>query len=184
MLRLTLAMFGASALLHAQAAYPLGPDSQAHDGVPKGNVIRNLRLEPGKFYPGTPHDYVIYVPAQYDASKPTPYMVFLDGLGGLNAPVVFDNLIARHDLPPLIGIFVSPGVLPALSTDAQRRYERIYEYDSLSDVFSHFLLEELIPEVGKKFNLSRNPDDHAIAGVSTGAVGAFVAAWQRPDQFH
>jgi enterochelin esterase-like enzyme len=45
-------------------------------------------------------------------------------------------------------------------------------------------LEELIPEVGKKYNLSKDPNDHAISGVSTGAVGAFMAAWNRPDQFH
>ncbi|MES1256835.1 MAG: SMP-30/gluconolactonase/LRE family protein, partial [Acidobacteriota bacterium] len=36
----------------------------------------------------------------------------------------------------------------------------------------------------KKYNLSKNPDDHAISGVSTGAVGAFMAAWHRPDMFH
>jgi gluconolactonase len=184
---LTVAMLCAAAAGRAQTTYTLGPDSQPREGVPKGTVTR-LRLDPGKYYPGTPHNYAVYVPAQYDASRPAPFMVFLDGSGMLNdstrVPVVFDNLIAARDLPPLIGIFVDPGVLPAVPADAQSRFERIYEYDSLSDVFSRFLLEELIPEVGKKYNLSGNPDDHAIAGVSTGAVGAFVAAWQRPDQFH
>ncbi len=98
--------------------------------------------------------------------------------------VIFDNLIAKHDLPPLIGIFVDPGVLPALSDATQDRFERVFEYDSLGDRFSRFLLEELIPEVARKYNLSQNPDDHAISGVSTGAVGALMAAWNRPDQFH
>ena len=104
-------------LLHAQD-YTLGPDSQPRDGVPKGTVTR-LKLEPGKFYPGTPHNYAIYVPAQYNAAKPAPFMIFLDGSGSLNnsvrVPVVFDNLIASGDLPPLIGIFVDPGTLPAVS---------------------------------------------------------------------
>jgi sugar lactone lactonase YvrE/predicted esterase len=99
-------------------------------------------------------------------------------------PVVFDNLIAKHELPPMIGIFVDPGVLPAVSDAVQNRFERVFEYDSLSDRFSRFLLEELIPEVGKQYKLSSNPDDRALAGVSTGAVGAFMAAWNRPDQFH
>ena len=165
----------------------LGPDSQPRDGVPKGTVTR-LKLEPGKFYPGTPHNYAIYVPAQYDAAKPAPFMIFLDGSGSLNnsmrVPVVFDNLIASGDLPPLIGIFVDPGVLPAVSDTAQNRFERVFEYDSLSDRYSRFLLEELIPEVAKKYNLSKDPNDRAISGVSTGAVGAFMAAWNRPDQFH
>ena len=177
--------------LHAQD-YTLGHDSQPQDGVPKGTVTK-FTLTPGKDYPGTPHNCAIYVPAQYDASKPTPFMIFLDGsqaLGdSLRVPVVLDNLIAKHDLPAMIAIFVDPGVLPVLSDPshseiAQNRYNRIYEYDSLTPRFSDFLVNELIPEVGKQYNLSKNPDDRALSGVSTGAVGAFMAAWNRPDQFH
>jgi gluconolactonase len=84
----------------------------------------------------------------------------------------------------MIGIFVDPGVLPVVSGEAQSRFERIFEYDSLSDRYSRFLLEELIPAVAKEYNLSKNPDDRGIAGTSTGAVGAFMAAWNRPDEFH
>jgi gluconolactonase len=183
---LVLAALGAALALQAQD-YPLGPDSQPQAGVPKGTVTKAV-LPPGKFYPGTPHQYSIYVPAQYDAAKPAAFMIFLDGSGSLGngqrVPVVFDNLIAKHELPPLIGIFVDPGVLPAISDQVQSRFERVFEYDSLSDRYSRFLLEELIPAVGAKYNLSKDPNDHAIAGVSTGAVGAFAAAWNRPDQFH
>jgi gluconolactonase len=183
------ALLSIAAPVRAQSpqSYAFGPDSQAQEGVPKGTVTKHV-LPPGVFYPGTPHNYAVYVPAQYDASKPTAFMVFLDGSGylgdGIRIPVVFDNLMAKHELPPMIGIFVDPGVLPALSESAQSRYERIFEYDSLSDRFSRFLLEELIPAVAKDYNLSKSPDDHGIAGTSTGAVGAFMAAWNRPDQFH
>jgi sugar lactone lactonase YvrE len=167
--------------------YSLGPDSQPNPAVPKGTVTK-LKLAPGKFFPGTPHDYSIYVPAQYDAARPAAFMVFLDGAGalgnGVRVPTVFDNLIAKHDLPPIIGIFVDPGVLPALSDSAQSRFERVFEYDSLSDRYARFLIEELIPAVAAKYNLSKDPNAHAIYGVSTGAVGAFMAAWNRPDQFH
>jgi len=162
------------------AQYTPGPDSKVQPNVPKGTVTR-LVLPPGKFYPGTPHNYQIYVPAKYDAAKPTPYMIFLDGSG---PTVVLDNLIAKGDIPPIIGIYVAPGVLDPLSGDAMGRYNRIFEYDNISSRFSSFLEEELIPEVAKKYNLSKNPDDHAIAGTSTGGVGAFVAAWERPDLFH
>ncbi len=182
----TLVLLAFAAVLNAQD-YTLGPDSQPQPGVPKGTVVKH-KLDPGKFYPGTPHDYSIYVPAGYDAARPAPFMIFLDGSGALGnaqrVPVVFDNLIAKKDLPPLIGIFVDPGVLPTATPDAQNRFERVFEYDSLGDRFARFLIEELIPAVGAKYNLSKNPDDRAIAGVSTGAVGAFMAAWNRPDQFH
>jgi gluconolactonase len=167
--------------------YPLGPDSQPQPGVPNGTVTHYV-LKPGRFYPGTPHHYAIYVPAQYNPSKPTPFMIFLDGsqaLGnGMRVPIVFDNLIAKHEIPTMIGIFVDPGILPALSPNDQRRYNRIYEYDSLSPRFSEFLLDRLIPVVAAKYNLSKNPDDRGLSGVSTGAVGALMAAWNRPDQFH
>jgi gluconolactonase len=181
-----------SLLLFAAVALPaedytLGRDSQPQDGVPKGTVTKFV-LPPGKTYPGTPHNCAVYVPAQYDASKPTPFMIFLDGSGalgnGVRVPVVFDNLIAKHDLPPMIAIFVDPGILPVVSDADQNRYNRIYEYDSLTPRFAEFLLGELIPAVAKDYNLSKNPDDRGLSGVSTGAVGAFMAAWNRPDEFH
>ena len=179
-------LFCAAALAGAQD-YSLGPDSQPQAGVPKGTITKHV-LTPGRYYPGTPHNYSVYVPAQYNANKPAPIMIFLDGSGSLGAgqrvPVVFDNLIAKGDLPPMIGIFVDPGVLPAAAEGAQNRFERVFEYDSLSDRYSRFLLEELIPEVAKSYNLSTDPNDRGLAGVSTGAVGAFAAAWNRPDQFH
>ena len=166
--------------------YSLGPDSQLQPGVPTGTVTKHV-LAPGKFFPGTPHNYQIYVPAQYDRSRPIAYMIFLDGSGyagnGVRVPVVLDNLIARRDVPPMIAIFVDPGIMPALSDQAQNRYERIFEYDSLTPRFSNFLIDELVPEVARTYNLSKDPNDHGIAGISTGGVGAFVAAWNRPDQF-
>ncbi len=188
MRRILLALLLVCALAVSGAEeYTLGPDSEPHHGVPNGTVTK-FTLAPGKYYPGTPHNCAVYVPAQYDASKPTPFMIFLDGsqaLGdSMRVPVVFDNLIAKHDLPPMIAIFVDPGILPVISDADQNRYNRIYEYDSLTPRFSEFLLNELIPEVAKHYNLSKNPDDRGLSGVSTGAVAAFMAAWNRPDQFH
>jgi enterochelin esterase-like enzyme/sugar lactone lactonase YvrE len=178
-------LIGAVALLLAQS-YTLGPDSLPQAGVPKG-VVTKYKLPPGKYYPGTPHDYSVYVPAQYDAAKPTPFMIFFDGGGSINggehAPTVFDNLIAKRQVPPMIGIFIDPGVLPALSDRDQNRFERVFEYDSLSDRYANFLIDELIPAVGRKYNLSKDPNDRGLVGASTGAVCAFVAAWNRPDQF-
>ena len=184
LLVLLFVMFAPAALL-SQEAYPLGPDSQVRD-VPHG-VVEKVVLPPGKFFPGTPHNVAIYMPANAPA-KPLPYMVFLDGssyLGnGLRAATVLDNLIAAKVLPPMVGVFIDPGVLPAIRQDAQNRYERVFEYDSLSDRYVNFLLEEVLPMVATRHALSSDPDEHAIGGTSTGAVGAFVAAWHRPDVFH
>src|SRR5437763_5426284 len=73
----TLLLLSLAALAGAQD-YTLGPESQPQPNVPKGTVTKAV-LAPGKFYPGTPHNYQVYVPAQYDAARPTPFMIFLDG---------------------------------------------------------------------------------------------------------
>lgn len=184
-------VFGACAAIamstgSAAETYVLGPDSLPHPNVPAGTVTW-ADLPPGRYYPGTPHHYAYYRPAGTTGAKPLPYMVFLDGAGavrGLHVPVVLDNLIAKGSLPPMAAIFVDPGVLPTVGPAAQHRYERIFEYDSTSDRYVRFLLDELIPAVNREVRLSDRADDHGIAGVSTGAVGALVAAWQRPDAFH
>ncbi len=165
-----------------------GPDSTVQPNVPHGTLTKGV-LAPGKIYPGVPHDYQVYVSAKVDPAKPAPYMVFLDGSGyagnGMRIPVILDNLIAKGELPPMAAIFVNPGVLPPANAETQlARFSRDWEYDDVRPNFSRFLVEELIPEVAKTVNLSTNPDDHAIAGTSTGAVGAFMAAWYRPDVFH
>ena len=116
-------------------------------------------------------------------------MVFQDGErfvkvdGNWRVPVVFDNLIHRKQMPVTIGVFVNPGVTPPASPDAQPRFNRSLEYDGLGDAYVRFLLEELLPEVGKRWNLSREPGCRGIGGSSSGAIAAFTAAWHRPDAF-
>ncbi len=100
----------------APVDYSLGSDSQPQSGVPKGSLTQHT-LAPGRFFPGTPHNYQLYVPAQYDPSRPIPFTIFLDGSGyagnNVRVPVVLDNLIARREVPPMAAIFIDPGVLPA-----------------------------------------------------------------------
>ncbi|MBL8175104.1 MAG: SMP-30/gluconolactonase/LRE family protein [Bryobacterales bacterium] len=168
--------------------YVLGPDSQRQPNVPKGTVTQHTWTS--KVFPGTVRDYWVYVPAQYDASRPTPFMIFQDGggmvreEGAFRVPVVLDNLIHKKDVPAMIGIFVNPGVMPAKSAEHQARYNRSFEYDALGPRYARFLVEEIIPEVGRKYNLSANPDDRGLMGSSSGGIAAFTAAWERPDQFH
>jgi gluconolactonase len=167
----------------------LGPDSQRQPGVPKGAVTKYSWSS--KIFPGTVRDYWVYVPAQYKPEKPACVMVFQDGQGYVNeegawrTPVVFDNLIQKREMPVTIGIFINPGVMPAADPARQQnRYNRSYEYDGMSDRYARFLLEEILPEVGRQYKLSADPNDRAIAGLSSGAIAAFTAAWQRPAAFH
>ena len=172
----------------AAGDYVLGPDSQPHPGVPKGKVTRQ-HFNNSRIFPGTTRDYWVYVPAQYDGSRPACVMVFQDGSGFVTengawrVPIVFDNLIQQGAMPVTIGIFIDPGVTPAASPDQMARYNRSYEYDGLGDRYARFLLEEILPEVGRQYKLSTDPSGRAIAGSSSGAIAAFTAAWERPDAF-
>ncbi len=172
----------------AQDNYKLGPDSQPNPNVPHGEVT-HFTFGNSHVFPGTTRDYWVYVPKQYTSSKPACVIVFQDGggyqsaTGGARVPVVFDNLIAKGEMPITIAIMVNPGVVPAANVNALPRYNRSFEYDSVSGEYARFLEEELLPEVGKKWNLTNDPNGRALAGGSSGGSCAFFAAWNRPDLF-
>ena len=156
--------------------------------VPKGQVTKHS-FDKSKVFPGTVRDYSVYVPKQYDPAKPACVYVGQDG-GGFNAPAVFDELIAKGEMPVTIGVFVRPGVVKAPSDKALDRFNRSYEYDGLGDSYVRFLLDELLPDVetkttadGRPIRLSKSGNDRAIGGASSGAICAFTAAWERPDAF-
>lgn len=183
----TLALWCAAATTFA-ADPTHGPDSQPQDGVPVG-VVTQHRWENSKVFPGTVRDYWVYVPQQYDGTKPACVMVFQDGqwyqnkTGEFRVPVVFDNLIHQGDMPVTIGVFISPGTFPPAVEGAQPRSNRSFEYDSLSDDYARFLLEEILPEVSKTYKLTDDPSGRAICGISSGGICAWTAAWERPDAF-
>lgn len=171
------------------AQYAPGPDSMPQPGVPKGEVLQRS-FEASRIFPGTYRDYWIYVPAQYRPDKPACLYVNQDGIQW-QAPHVFDNLIAKGEMPVTIGVFVMHGrVRAADPAQAEDRYNRSLEYDGLGDRYARFLVDELLPEVerqtasdGRPLRISKRPEDRAIGGSSSGAVCAFTAAWERPDQF-
>jgi enterochelin esterase family protein len=171
----------------AQDDYQLGPDSQRHPDVPQGEVTKHSWTS--EVFAGTVRDYWIYVPAQYDAAKPACLMVFQDGGNYLNetgqfrTTIVFDNLIHKGEMPVTIGLFINPGEVPAAQPGQQPRKNRSFEYDTLSDQYARFLLDEMLPEVSKKHKLVRDASGRAICGISSGGICAFTAAWERPDAF-
>jgi enterochelin esterase-like enzyme len=162
-------------------------DSLEQEGVPKGIVTKH-QWNSSKVYPGTERDYWIYVPAQYDKSKPACIMVFQDGKryqsleSDFRVPTVFDNLIHKGEMPITIGIFIEPGLIPVEGQEKPTK-NRSVEYDTLSDAYARFLLDEILPEVGNSYNLTDDPEGRSICGISSGGICAFTVAWERPDAF-
>jgi enterochelin esterase-like enzyme len=186
---LLLGALSMTAPLRASDDYTLGPDSQPQAGVPKGQIVGPLLFKSTTFG-NTVRQYWVYVPAQYDANRPAAVMVFQDGHKYVNTeqeyrvPVVFDNLIHKKEMPVTIGVFVNPGHAGSeLPADPWRASNRSNEYDTLSEQYATFLLEELLPEVAKSYKLTNDPEARGIAGASSGGICSFTVAWERPDAF-
>lgn len=177
--------------------YVLGPDSQPQPGVPEGKVME-FTLADSKTYPGFKHSWWLYLPAGYDGKKALPVMVFQDGggyisrTGNWRVPVVLENLRAKKQLPMMAAIFVNPGDTPLAPGEPPRKRadgrpaparNRSVEYDTVSDTYSRFLLEEIFPLARQHIVITDDPAGRGICGSSSGGICAFTVAWHRPDQF-
>jgi enterochelin esterase family protein len=166
------------------------PDSYARPGVPQGRLSEKL-VHTSKLYGGMETNYWIYVPAQYDPAVPAALMVWQDGERYIarNAEEicrlcpslyrlqeVTDNLIHDNKIPVMIHVFVSPGTLNGKPL-------RSILYDTVSDKYGQFLLEELLPEVSAKYNIRKDAYSRAIQGQSSGGIAAFTVAFNRPESF-
>ena len=160
------------------ARYAHGPDSFRQAGVPCG-ALHEHDWNASRVFPGTHRRYWVYVPAQYRETEPAALMVFQDAQWYLDldfevrAPIVFDNLIHRGDMPVTIGVFVAPG----------EPGNRNVEYDAFSDAYATFLLTEILPTVRSGYSITDDPERWAIGGGSSGGSCAFTVAWMRPDRF-
>jgi gluconolactonase len=178
-----------SLIAYSLLASPLVAADPSASAVPQGEVTK-YEFKSSKIFPGTVRDYWVYVPAQYDGKKPACLFVCQDGVQ-YDAPKQFDALIAAKEMPVTIGVFVMHGRVPAADDkSALARFNRSFEYDGLGDNYARFLIDELLPDVDKKTTtdgrailISKDGNDRAIAGNSSGAICAFTAAWERPDSF-
>lgn len=160
--------------------YLIHPDCRERPDVPKGQLLTRAPWR-SQVFAGTVRDWSVYIPAKDKIDGPAAVMVFQDGVRFYQefVPTVFDNLIADGEMPPTVGIFLNPGIFADTTVS-----NRSYEYDTLSDQYVRFLLEEILPEVAREVPLREDAAGRAICGMSSGGICAFTAAWQRPDQFH
>lgn len=158
-----------------------GPEAYPIPGVPKGRIVGPIAHE-SQLYPGMKTNFWYHVPAQYDGTQAAAVMVWQDGevFGEYGKPArlveTLDNLSHQKRIPLMISIMVSPGKLG-------ERPLRSMLYDTVTDYYARYLLEEIIPAVGKDVKLRTDGYSRAIAGESSGAVCAFTAAWFKPNEF-
>jgi enterochelin esterase family protein len=158
------------------------PDSYARPGVPRGKVSEKQTIV-SKIFDGMKSDYWVYASPGVDPAVPAALMVWQDGQGLIGDYsrsrlfTVTENLVAQKLLPPVVHVMISPGQSP------DGRAMRSIEYDTVSDRYPRFLMEEVLPEVEKTYKLRPDGYSRAIGGESSGGICAFNAAWLMPDKF-
>jgi enterochelin esterase family protein len=155
-------------------------------GVAQGKMSEKKTLT-SKVYPGMSANYWVYVNAGADTQGGAPVMVWQDGetivgnadLLRLRLQIVSDNLVHKKVIPPMVHVLIQPGS----GGEAEGTRMRSIQYDTVSDRYGKYLLEEILPDVEKTYKLRPDAYSRAIGGASSGAIAAFNVAWYRPDQF-
>jgi enterochelin esterase family protein len=159
------------------------PESYPKEGVPAG-TLSEKRTITSKIYPGMKSDYWVYAAPGVNPAVPSPLMVWQDGGGlandnfmGARLFTVTENLLQRKLIPPMVYVLLSPGLTP------DGKAMRSIEYDTVSDKYPRFLMEEVLPQVEKLYKLRPDGYSRGIAGGSSGGICAFNAAWFFPEKF-
>jgi enterochelin esterase-like enzyme len=189
--------------------YANAPESVADPAVPQGDAREFIMYsEDSKIYPGivrvqnmqrdargnyiappgglsAPGRYerhvYVYIPKQYVPGVAAPFMVVQDGRSYVKRMVnIMDNMIAAKRLPPMILVLADSG-----GSDAQGS-QRGLEYDGMSDSYSNWVEQELLPAVSLKYGVSftTDPEGRATMGGSSGAAAAWTMAWYHPERYH
>lgn len=134
---------------------------------------------------GADRDYYVYTPPGYDPSRRETYPVFfvLHGLGDDaaawtnvgDANTILDNLINSGKAKPMImvntlGYGTPEGPATAMSS-------------TMIPTFSRALIEEVLPQVEKRYHVAKNRDSRAIAGLSMGGAESFYIGLNNIDKF-
>ena len=87
---------------------------------------------------------------------------------------------AAPDDPPMVLILADSG-----GSDAQGS-ERGLEYDTVSDRYSNWVEQELLPAVSQRYGVTftTDPEGRATMGGSSGAAAAWTMAWYHPERYH
>jgi enterochelin esterase-like enzyme len=159
------------------------PDSYPKAGVPQGKLSEKHTIT-SKIYDGMKADYWYYASPGVDPGVPAPLMVWQDGQGltsgdlsKLRLFTVTENLVAQKLIPPMVHVLIAPGFAP------DGKAMRSIEYDTVSDRYNRFLLQEVLPEVEKVYKLRPDGYSRGIAGESSGGICSLNSAWFNPEKF-
>ncbi len=173
--------------------YAPAPELTVKAGVPTGTVHEfTMDSKDSRIYPGIARNQpgvvpytrrvAVYVPAQYVAGTPAPFIVAQDGLSATyrsTLPPVLDNMIHEKRVPLMIAVMVHHGGGDGPGS------ERGLEYDTVSGAYTQFIETEVLPRITKDYGVTftKDPEGRATMGGSSGAACAFTMAWFHPELY-
>jgi len=162
-------------------------DSKIYPGIARdaGTFGAPDPADPAKLMVTTSHPapytrrVAVYVPKQYTSGTAAPFIVGADGPDQLLFTAL-DSLIAQKRVPVMIAISIGNG-----SGDAQGS-ERGLEYDTMSGRYAEFVETEVLPLVEQQCSvrLTKDADQRATMGGSSGGSAALAMAWYHPELYH
>src|SRR5256885_4399212 len=127
-----------------------GPESYPQPNTPKGKLSEKRTIA-SKLYPGSTSDYWVYTSPGYDPAKGATLMIWHDGqnlargdLFAMRLFTVTENLVRQKLIPPMVHVMIAPGTGDRM---------RSIQYDTVTDKYGRFLLEEVMPEVEKSYRI-------------------------------
>jgi len=122
------------------------------------------------------------LPTPPRTAAPTPFIVVQDGASATyrnSTPPIVENLILQKRIPSMVAVMVHNG-----GGDAQGS-ERGLEYDTVSGRYTEFIETEVLPRITKDYGIAftKDPNQRATMGGSSGAACAFTMAWFHPELY-
>jgi enterochelin esterase-like enzyme len=149
-------------------------------GVARGAVTRHVYHSA---VAGDDRDFWVYTPPNYDPKRKQPYPTFYLGHGigddsnswteNGQAHIIMDNLIAQGKAMPML-------VVNALGYS---NAGGSWQGEDFMPKYARTIIEEIMPQVEKQYNVSKNRVDRAIAGLSMGGAEAVFTGLNHLDKF-
>jgi len=152
--------------------YVVPPELTYDPNIPHGTLV-DTNFSSSNL--GNSRKVRIYLPPDYQSTAGTyPVILFHDGLEYIslaNTDRIFDYLISRQMIVPVIGVFVPP-------------VDRTAEYAGAKiDQFTSFIVSELMPVIDQKYRTSKDPARRAMLGASNGGNISLYIGIKHPEQF-
>ncbi len=151
-------------------AYQLPPELQTPAETYPAGTISEHTLDSQSL--GQRRTFFVYIPPGQLVGARLPSLYIHDGgdyLTLIDAPALLDRLIARRDIPPLVGGFIPPT-------------PRVPEYQR-NDAYTDFIANELVPFIQATYQTDPAPAATGTLGASLGGLIALHLGVTRPDVF-